>query len=108
MPESELKLRGKTRAEPLAVRGDERTSLFIKRGSKIEFVKSGSIFSRKHNDSSVETARIISMRTDTFGIVHVRYEVSIARRHIGGSYFEGPRTLALAAFADTYSDRTQI
>ena len=108
MPESVLKLRGKTRAESLAVRGHERTSLFIKRGRKIEFVKSGSIFSRKHNDRSVETARIISMRTDTFGIAHVSYEVSIARRHIAGSYFEGPRTLALAAFAATYSDRTEI
>ncbi len=108
MPESILKLRGKTRAELLAVRGDERTNLFIKRGRKIEFVKSGSTFSRKHNDSSVETARIIGMRTDTYGIAHVRYEVSIARRHINGSYFEGPRTLALAAFAATYSDRTEI
>ena len=85
MPESVLKLRGKTRAETLAVRGHERTSLFIKRGRKIEFVKSGSIFSRKHNDSSVETARIIGMRTDTSGIAHVRCEVSIARRHIAGS-----------------------
>ena len=108
MPESELKLRGKTRAELLAVRGDERTSFFMKRGRKIVFVKSGSMFSRKHNDSSVETARIIGMQTDTFGIAHVRYEVSIARRHIAGSYFEGPRTLAVAAFADTYTDRTQI
>ena len=108
MPESYLKLRGKTRAELLAVRGNERKSLFIKRGRKIEFVKLGSMFSRKHSGSLVETARIISMRTDTFGIVHVRYQVSIARRHIAGSYFEGPRTLALAAFADTYSDSTQI
>lgn len=72
MPESVLELRGKTRAEMLAVRCDERTSLFMKRGRKIEFLKSGSIFSRKHNDSSVETARIIGMRTDTFGIAHVR------------------------------------
>ena len=30
MPESVLKLRGKTRAESLAVRGHERTSLFDK------------------------------------------------------------------------------
>ena len=52
MPESVSKLRGKTRAELLAVRGHERTSLFIKRGRKIVFVKSGSIFSRKHNNSS--------------------------------------------------------
>ena len=69
---SVLKLRGSP-CEIAAVRGHERTSLFIKRGRRSS-LKSGSIFSRKHNDSSVETARIISMRTDTFGIAHVSYE----------------------------------
>ena len=91
MPESVLKLRGKTRAESLAVRGHERTSLFIKapqdRVCEIRFD-----IQPQAQRQFGETARIISMRTDTFGIAHVSYEVSIARRHIAGSYFEGPRT----------------
>ncbi len=105
MPENVLPLRGKTRAELLTQRSSERLSLFIKRGRRIEFVKSGSLFHRTRDNTSVETARIIGMRTDTFGIAHVRYEVSIARRHIASSYYEGPRTLALAAFTETYRER---
>ena len=108
MPESVLKLRGKTRAELLGLRGSERSSMFIKRGRKVEFVKTGSLFHRTHSDKSVETARVIGMRTDTFGIAHVRYEVSIARRHIAASYFEGPRTLALEAFTQTYRERVPV
>lgn len=105
MPESVLKLRGKTHAELLSLRRSESQSMFIKRGRKVEFVKCGSLFHRTHADKSVETARVIGMRTDTFGIAHVRYEVSVARRHIAASYFEGPRTLALATFTDTYRER---
>lgn len=108
MPQSVLKLRGKTRADLLSLRSKERSSMFIKRGRKIEFVKSGSLFQRIHADKSIETARVIGMRTDTFGIAHVRYEVSIARRSIPASYFEGPRTLALAAFTDTYRERRTL
>ena len=105
MPGSVFKLRGKTRAQLLDGKRRESVSLFMIRGRKAEFVKSGSLFHRTKADNSIETARIIGMRTDAFGIAHVRYEVSIARRHIAASYFEGPKTLALEAFADTYSER---
>ena len=108
MPGSVFKLRGKTRAHLLGGKRGEAASLFMKRGRKLEFVKSGSLFHRTKSDNSVETARVIGMRTDAFGIAHVRYEVSIARRHIAASYFEGPRTLALEAFADTYNERLPV
>ena len=104
MPESVFKLRGKTRAQLLDGKRRESMSLFMKRGRKIGFVKSGSLFQRTKADNSIETARVIGMRTDAFGIAHVRYEISIARRHISASYFEGPRTLALEAFADIYRE----
>ena len=102
MPGSVLKLRGKTRAQLLDGKRRGSVSLFMKRGRKVGFVKSGSLFHRTRADNSIETARVIGMRTDAYGIAHVRYEVSIVRRHIAASYFEGPRTLALEAFADTY------
>ena len=108
MPGSVIKLRGKTRAQSLDGKRRESLSLFMKRGRKVEFVKSGSLFHRTKADNSIETARVIAMRTDAFGIAHVRYEVSIARQHVVASYFEGPRTLALNAFVDKYSERLHV
>ena len=108
MPGSMIKLRRKTHAQLLRDKRRESVSLFMKRGRKIEFVKSGSLFHRTKTDNSIETARVIGMRTDAFGIAHVRYEVRIARQQIVASYFEGPRTLALKAFADKYSERLNV
>ena len=108
MPGSVFKLHGKTRAQLLDGKRREAVSLFMKRRRKLEFVMSGSLFHRTKSDNSVETARVIGMRTDAFGIAHVRYEVSIARRHNAASYFEGPRTLALDAFTDTYTERLPV
>lgn len=108
MPASVIKLRGKTRAQSLDGKRRESLSLFMKRGRKVEFVKSGSLFHRTKADKSIETARVIGMRKDAFGIAHVRYEVRIARQHIVASYFEGPRTLALKAFADKYIERLYV
>ena len=108
MPGSVFKLHGKTRAQLLDGKRREAVSLFMKRRRKLEFVMSGSLFHRTKSDNSVETARVIGMRTDAFGIAHVRYEVSIARRHIAAPYFEGPRTLALDAFTGTYTERLPV
>ena len=105
MPQSIFKLHGKTCATLLSNRKSDTLSMFIKRGRRVEFVKCGSLFHRAHADKSVETVRIIGMRTDGHGIPHVRYEVSVARRQIPTSYFEGPRTLALQTFTDTYRER---
>ena len=105
MPGSALKLHGKTRAQLLDGKRRGSVCFFMKRGRKVEFVKSGTLFHRSKADNSIETARIIGMRMDALGIVHVRYEVSIARQHIATPYFEGPRTLALEAFAETYDKR---
>ena len=104
MPQSVLKLNGKTCATLLSNRKSDALSMFIKRGRKVQFVKCGSLFHRTHADKSVETARVIGMRTDS-GIPHVRYEVSVARRQVPTFYFEGPRTLALETYMDTYRER---
>ena len=105
MPDGVFRLGGRTSGARLKPAGGERSSMFIKRGRALEFVKSGSLFHRTRPDKSVETARIIGMRTDSFGIAHVRYEVSIFKRQRASAYFDGPRTLALAAFTATYHDR---
>jgi len=108
MPQSVLKLNGKTCATLLSNRKSDALSMFIKRGRKVEFVKCGSVFRRTHTDKSVETARVIGMRTDSYGIPHVRYEVSVARRQVPTFYFEEPRTLALETFTDTYRERLPV
>ena len=108
MPQSVLKLQGKTCATLLSNRKSDALSMFIKRGRKVELVKCGSLFHRSNADKSVETARVIGMRTDSYGIPHVRYEVSVARRQIPTSYFEGPRTMALETFTDTYRERLPV
>lgn len=100
-----FRLRGRTAGAFLRPDGGERSSMFFKRGRKYEFVKSGSLFHRTRPDKSVEAARIIGMRTDSFGIAHVRYEVTISKRQRAATYFDGPRTLALAAFTETYQER---
>jgi len=107
MPQSVLKLNGKTCAKLLSNRRSDALSMFFKRGRKLEFVKCGSLFHRILEDKSVETARVIGMRTDS-GIPHVRYEVSVARRQVPTFYFEGPRTLALETFTDTYRERLPV
>ena len=89
----------------LIYRKIDALSIFDKRGRKVEFVKCRSLFHRTHADKSVETARVIGMRNDSYGIPHVRYEVSVARRQVPTFYFEGPRTLALETYMDTYRER---
>ena len=54
-------------------------SFFFKRGRKFEYVRPGSTFQRVHNDKMVETARVLSVATDSYGIPHVRFQVSFRR-----------------------------
>ena len=105
MPERAIELRGKTLAKFLDLNFVERSSMFLKHGGKLEFVKSGSKFKRMRNDKSVETAYFLGVRRDAFGIAHVRYKLSISRPKILPPYVEGSRTLALRAFTETYTGR---
>jgi hypothetical protein len=63
------------------------------------------VFRRKKSDQSVETAQVLSVVLDGLRIPHVRYEVAFRRPGQNGVVSEGPRMLALSAFADTYIDR---
>ena len=103
-----LRLPGKTGGAFLKAGTGERTSMFMKCGKRIEFVRSGSTFHRTRPDKTVEMARILGMRTDSYGIAHIRYEVSIFKRQRSNTYIHGPRTLALAAFTETYRDRRPV
>ena len=79
--------------------------MFFKRENRIEFVKAGSVFCRTRGDHIVETAKILSIAADCFGIPHVRYELEFRKPSATSNLSDGPRVLALATFADMYQER---
>lgn len=98
-------LQGKSQANYLDAKGNERSSMFFKRGKKLEYVKAGAMFRRERKDHMIETARVLSVATDTFGIPHVRYELKMEKAAMAYSEIHGPRVLALNTFTEMYQDR---
>lgn len=75
------------------------------RDNKIDDIGSvceGALFQKEHSHNLVETARVLSVSDDQFGIPHVKYEVKFERPTERGNNFEGPRVLALSVFAHSY------
>jgi hypothetical protein len=72
------------------------------KNEQLEAIREGSLFQRKHPHNMLETARVLSIEKDQFGIPHVKYEVKFERAQERGRAFEGPRVLALAVFADNF------
>lgn len=84
--------------------GRTLSSFFFKRSSSLEDVRPGSTFRRIHSDRMVETAQVLSVGTDSYGIPHVRFQVSF-RRPDRDKFDGGARMLALKSFADLYKER---
>jgi hypothetical protein len=63
-------------------------------------------FQRTKPDKSIETAKILSVMLDGLHIPHVRYEINLQRPCRTVVFKDGPRTLSLTSFADTYRERT--
>lgn len=80
------------------------TKLFKREVVDLDAIRAGSVYRRVRRDNTVETATVLSIRDDSFGIPHVRYRVCIGRadHHI---LEEGPRVLSLSCFAEHYLDR---
>ena len=86
------------------LRGRELCSMFFKRGGSLEYIKAGSAFRKTHPDRMVETAEVLSVATDSFGIPHVRFQVRF-KRPARDVTIEGPRMLSLKTFAERYTER---
>ncbi len=84
--------------------GRSLISFFFKRGKKLEYVRPGSTFQKIHADKMIETARVLSVGTDAYGIPHVRFQVSFSRPN-RNQFDGGARMLALKSFADQYRER---
>lgn len=78
--------------------------MFFRRIDIQEIVKAGATFRRERPDHTVETAKVLSVASDTFGIPHVRYELVFEKPSMCSRIVDGPRVLALSTFADTYRE----
>ncbi len=86
--------------------GRPLNSMFFKRGKKLEYVRAGSTFRRIHDDTMIETATVLSVATDSFGIPHVQFQVTFRRPN--RNFFDGgARMLALKSFAEHYTERVE-
>lgn len=77
--------------------------MFLKRGNPADNVRPGVSFQRIHPDEMVETAKVISVDTDAYGIPHVHYLITFQRPN-RSIFDEGQRMLALQSFADRYKE----
>ncbi|MEQ8387473.1 MAG: hypothetical protein RIE22_01960 [Alphaproteobacteria bacterium] len=66
-------------------------------------VTPGQMFRHTHPDHTVETAQVHGLSKDAQGIPHVHFSVEYFRTR-GSLYREGPRALALDAFAARYGE----
>lgn len=67
------------------------------------YIEAGNIFRCPHAGTIIETARVLSVRTDSYGIPHVTYQVRIRRAN--RDVEDGPRMLALTSFTERYTER---
>ncbi len=78
--------------------------MLFRRENSVSEVAAGAVYRRVHPDNMVETAKVLSVGQDCFGIPHVRFNVSFGRTN--RTLFEdGPRVLALASFTEHYRER---
>ncbi len=97
-----LNLGGNNNSSFLSFRGRQRSSFFCRAGKETRFLKAGTEFTRNRKDKMVETARVLAVSSDSFGIPHIRYELEIKRPSAPSKFFDGPRVLALSTFLETY------
>jgi hypothetical protein len=67
-------------------------------------VRPGATFRRRNYGDIVETARVVSVHTDSQDLPHVRFEITFRRRD-GGTFNFGSRTLGLKTFVGHYGEK---
>ena len=74
------------------------------RGEPQTTVQPGNRFCRRRRDQVTETATVVSLRPDPFGIPHVHFNLAFEQPS-QGSVNGGLRVLALRTFVDAYPER---
>jgi len=70
-------------------------------------VSVGAEFRRVRRNNTIETAKVLSLVEDSFGIPHVKYALTLKSLKTA-PYTDGPRLLALKAFERAYPDRAGV
>ena len=76
----------------------------MRRTDPAEQVQPGFTFRRIHPDHLIETAEVLSVGEDRYGIAHVQYQIRFQRTN-RSVFEESQRMLALSSFADRYRER---
>jgi len=76
----------------------------MRRIDRAEQVQPGVTFRVVHPNHLIETAEVLSVGTDRYGIPHVQYQVRFQRSN-RSVFEESQRTLALSSFAERYRER---
>jgi len=79
-------------------------SMFVQRGSAVEYITAGSAYRKVRSDKMVETAEVRSVYTDGTGIPHIRFDVVLEKPH-WPTYRDGPRALAVKTFFESFPER---
>ena len=78
--------------------------MWFRRSESAASVEPGSVFRRQSEERNlVETASVLKVKADSFGIPHVHYNIVYQRPH--ETIADGPRVLALETFRKRYRDR---
>lgn len=78
--------------------------LWFKRHEHDVKIEAGAIFRREAEEKNlVETASVLKVKADVFGIPHVHYNIVYKRPH--ETIADGPRVLALDSFRKRYRER---
>jgi hypothetical protein len=75
----------------------------FKRGPKRAAIRTGCVYRRNRANNAVETATVLDIHDDSFGIPHVKYKVTIGRSD-RSLYWDCKRVLALQSFAELYDE----
>lgn len=67
-------------------------------------VQPGDLFRRSKGVHQTETATVLDLKQDPFGIPHVRFNLAFEAQETG-RFEVGSRTLALHSFIQTYPER---
>ncbi len=75
----------------------------FKRGPDKVAIRTGGVYRRIRANNAIETATVLGIHDDPFGIPHVKYKVTIGRSD-RSLYWDCKRVLALQSFAELYSE----
>ncbi len=75
----------------------------FKRGSDKVAIRTGGVYRRIRANNAIETATVLGIHDDHFGIPHVRYKLTIGRSD-RSLFWDCKRVLALQSFAELYDE----